>query len=98
MFFLIKKRKWPHTEPGGEASLARQHRIVNSSVLSVSQWLRFKPRRHGDTELHQKPRDQFRTPLNTELDEDMTQMKLHRLLAHVQAVADLSVSQTLDAT
>src|SRR6266850_5857953 len=85
---LEEQRKRPHTVPRGEASLARQHRIVKSA----------ESRNFGIHPLHQQPRDQFRAALHTKLDEDVPQVKLHCLFAHAESFTNLGVCQPFNTT
>src|SRR5258708_33121997 len=48
--------------------------------------------------LQQQPRYQLCSALHSKLDEDMTQVKLDRLLAHQQTQTDLGVRQSLNTT
>src|SRR5260370_31748680 len=81
-----RTRKRPHTVPRGEASLARQHRIVKAKNCAIAQFL---------SRLHQQPRDQFRSPLHLKLYEDVPQVEFHCLLAHTQSLTTIGVCQAL---
>ena len=72
-------------------SFTEEFSSISEALLSFKFRNRAIAQSRNSYHLPQQPRDQLRSALNLEFDEDVTQMELHSLFAHLESAAYVGV-------